>query len=96
MSKVLEHEVAGPGGLKKKFKAVPIATLSELQEMSANGIDLTNPEVIKKQVDDALAKAGVSQVDAARLAAKEEAARETTETDATPAAAPETESPDPV
>lgn len=88
---VVTHKVQGPGGLTKEFKAVPVATVSQLQEMAANGVNVNDPEVIQQQVDAALAAAGVDQVDAARQAAKEEAARESPEDDATPAATPEVE-----
>lgn len=78
---IVTHRVAGPGGLMKEFRAVPVATVAELQEMAASGVNINDPAVIQKQVDDALAAAGVSQVDAARQAAKEDAAREAPETE---------------
>ena len=89
--KPIEHQVQGPGGLLKSFTAIPVMTVAEIQEQAAAGVNVTDPAVIQKQVDDALAAAGVSQVDAARQAAKEDAARESPENDATPAATPEVE-----
>lgn len=88
---IVTHRVQGPGGLFKEFRAVPVATVAELQEQAAAGVNVSDPAVIKAQVDAALAAAGVDQVDAARLAAKEEAARETPEEDAMPDATPKTE-----
>ena len=84
------HRVAGPGGLFKEFRAVPVATVAELQEMAANGVNVNDPAVIQKQVDDALAAAGVSQVDAARQAAKEDANKAPVTREAETELAPET------
>lgn len=77
--KPIVHQVQGPGGLLKSFTAIPVMTVAEMQRQAADGVNVSDPAVIQAQVDAALAAAGVSQVDAARQAAKSTTAREAPE-----------------
>lgn len=81
----IRHEVKGPGSLLKSFTAIPVMTVAEMQAQAALGVNVNDPAVIQKQIDDALAAAGVDQSDAARRAAKSTTGRKSPETDATPA-----------